>query len=63
MKEIVDEEGLDQFITFGREVTSAIWNEAESVWNIKSKATGSQTSGEEVEEKFHYFVNGSGFLK
>lgn len=61
MRDIVDEEGLDDYIKLGTEVTSAVWNEEKSRWIVQSRQAG---SGDEVrEEEFHFLANASGFLK
>ena len=57
---MADEYNLRKYINFQQQITSAIWNEDESVWIMRIKDL---QTGLEVEDWCHFFINASGFLK
>ena len=63
MKDIVNEEGMMKYITLNTAVTSARWDESQSMWVVGLKQTLPDAASTEWEEECHLLVNGTGFLK
>ncbi|PYI13635.1 flavin-binding monooxygenase [Aspergillus violaceofuscus CBS 115571] len=62
MKQIVEEEGMMQYIRLKTAVTSAVWDESRSKWTIQLRRTDNDGHAEEWEEECDMFINGCGFL-
>lgn len=61
-KDIVNEEGLDKYITFRSEVKKAAWNDLTSKWELKIAKSDERGIIKEWDEECDYFVNTTGFL-
>ena len=59
-KHIATKYGLLKYVKFEHQVTSAVLDDDDGVWNLKIKDL---RSGAKTEDYCHFFINASGFLK